>query len=275
MKTTRVPLRILSVGLFAVLPTHGDGPRITGFALGFGDWINVTDGDWDTREDYGTLPAASLYGTGWGWNGGLSIPFKSSFKRIGHTTRYSLGDGEVSLGRRFGSWTPRASLKFPLYAWSVENAGENELYIGSGTFDLALGLGGRLPKTMLPNRLTVQFDVEGSTVLAKGLADHGSFHGLGVVQAAFSLGGRWKTGMTTLLLFDRWVWIPDYWDQEGETRFSLVPGGVLGVRLFQTTYVDLKAGWSLYQYRRQVAPKYAERPQDSYHFGISLYQAFK
>jgi hypothetical protein len=52
-------------------------------------------------------------------------------------------------------------------------------------------------------------------------------------------------------------------------------GGVLGVRLFRSSYVDLKAGWGLYEYRRLVAPKYASQPQDSYHFGLSLYQAFK
>ncbi|MEO6096954.1 MAG: hypothetical protein ABIW76_15260, partial [Fibrobacteria bacterium] len=244
-------------------------------ALGIGDWINVSDGDWDTREDYGTLPAASLYWAGWGWNGSLGVPLKSSFKRLGHKTRYSLGDGEISAGKRFGAWSPRVSLKFPLYDWSVENAGDNELYIGSGTWDLALGLGGRLPTGRLPKRLTVQFDIEGSTVLASGLADYGSYHGLGVVQATYALDHRWKAGINGLFLFDHSIWIPDFWDQEGETKFSIVPGAVVGVRLFQSTYVDLKAGWGLYEYKKLIRPKYAPLSQDSYNFGVSVYQAFK
>ena len=189
---------ILSAGLLSPASAHGDGFRISGLALGIGDWINVSDGNWETREDYGTLPAASLHWAGWGWNGSMGVPFKSSFKRIGHKTRYSLGDGEIGVGRRFGAWSPRASLKFPLYDWSVENAGENELYIGSGTWDLALGLGGRLARDRLPKRLTVQFDIEGSTVLAPGLADYGSYHGLGALQATYALGSRWKAGMTAL-----------------------------------------------------------------------------
>ena len=179
------------------------------------------------------------------------------------------------MGKRLGTWAPRVSLKFPLYDWSVEDASVNELFIGSGTWDLALGIGVPLPKRMLPGRMAVQFDIEGSAVLAPGLADYGSFHGLGVAQAAYSLGSRWKAGVATLVLFDRWVWIPAYWDQAGETRFSVVPGGVLGVRLFRTTYVDLKAGWGLYAYRKLVGAKYSNRPQDSYHIGFSLYQAFK
>lgn len=268
-------LRVLVAALFSVPPTHGDGFRISGLSLGIGDWINVTDGDWETREDYGTLPAASMYWTGWGWNGSLGAPLKSSFKRIGHKTRYSPGDAEVSVGRRFGEWSPRVSLKFPLYDWSVEDAGENELYIGSGTWDLAIGLGGRLPKGFFSERLTVQFDLQGSTVLAPGLADYGSSHGLWGVQATYALGGRWKAGVNALFLLDHWIWIPDYWDQEGETRFSIVPGAVVGVRMFRSTYVDLKAGWSLYEYRKLIDPKYATFPQQSYHFGMSLYQAFK
>lgn len=266
---------LILAGLALAHPSHGEYFRISGLSLGFGDWINITDGDWETREDYGTLPATSVYWTGWGWNGGLTVPFKSSFKRIGHKTRYSLGDGEVSFGKRKGLWSPRLTLKFPLYEWSVEDASLNELYIGSGAWDLALGLGGRLPHGMLPKRLTLHFDLDGSAVLVPGLADHGSWHGIGVVQAAYAFGGRWKTGVNTLLLFDRRVWIPSYWDQEGEVRFSIVPGGVLGARLFQSTYVDLKAGWCLLEYRRLVGAKYAERSQDAYHFGLSIYQAFK
>jgi hypothetical protein len=150
----------LLLGLAAatsVRAAQGDGFRLSGLSLGFGDWISITDGDWDTREDYGTLPTASLYASGWGWNGGVGIPFKSSFKRIGHKTRYSLGDGEVFLGKRIGAWSPRLALKFPLYDWSVEDAGTNELYIGSGTWDAALGIGTRLPPKRLPKRLSIQF----------------------------------------------------------------------------------------------------------------------
>ena len=81
--------------------------------------------------------------------------------------------------------------------------------------------------------------------------------------------------MTALFFLDHWSWIPEYWDQEGETKFSIVPGAVVGVRIFQSTYVDLKAGWGLYEYKKLIGPKYAPLSQDSYHFGMSLYQAFK
>ncbi len=265
----------LSAGLLSFTRTYGESFRISGLALGIGDWINVSDRDWRTREDYGTLPAASLYWAGWGWNGSLGVPFKSSFKRNGHKTRYSLGDGEISVGKRIGAWSPRVSLKFPAYDWSVEHPEVNELYIGSGTWDLAMGLGGRLPKNLLAKRLTIQFDLEGSTVLAPGLADYGSYKGLGAFQAAYALGSRWKAGMTTLFLFDHWIWIPNYWDQEGETKFSIVPGAVVGVRIYQSTYLDAKAGWGLYEYKKLIRPKYATLSQDSYSFGLSLYQAFK
>lgn len=275
MKKTSSLVPAVFVALACLAPIHGNDFRISGISLGVGDWINVSDGDWDTREDYGTLPAAALYWTGWGWNGSVGAPFKSAFKRVANKLRFSPGDGEVSVGKRFGDWSPRISLKFPLYAWSVEDATENELFIGSGTWDLALGVGGRLPKEYSPRRVTLQFDVEASTVVAKGLADYGSSHGLGTLQAAYALGGRWKAGLTALFLFDHWIWIPDYWDQEGETKFSLIPGPFVGARLFRSTYVDLKAGWNLYEYRKLVKPRFAVREQDSYYFGASLYQAFK
>src|SRR5690606_17574170 len=119
-------------GLLSFTPVHGEVIRVSGLALGMGDWISVSDGDWDTREDYGTLLSTTLYWTGWGWNGSLGAPLKSAFKRIGHRIRYSPGDGEISLGRRLGNWSPRISLIGPLYDWSAENARKNELYIGSG-----------------------------------------------------------------------------------------------------------------------------------------------
>ncbi|MDQ3003063.1 MAG: hypothetical protein M3Y08_17595 [Fibrobacterota bacterium] len=254
---------------------HGEGLRVSGASLGVGNWISIKDGDWGTREDYGTLPAISLYFTGWDWNGSLGIPLKTSFKRIGHKTRFSLGNGEISLGKRFGDLSPRVSLKYPLYDWSVEDAATNDLFIGGGTFDLAMGVGGRLPKHFLPRPLTLQFDLEGSTALSRGLAEYGSSHAVGVVQVAYSLGKSWKAGVNSLLLFDHWIWIPEYWDQEKETNFSIVPGGVVGVRMFQSTSMDLKAGWSAYEYRKLTGAKYADKPQSSYYFGLSVFQSFK
>jgi hypothetical protein len=265
----------LALSLAAFLPLHADAPRLSGISLGFGDWITVTDGDAGTREDYGTLPSAAAYFSGWGWSGSIGVPVKSASKRIGDKTRYSLGDGEVSAGRRLGSWTPRVSLKFPLYAWSVEDAAMNELYIGSGTVDLGAGLGGRLPPVWLPRRLSVQFDLEASAAMIPGLADIGSFHGLGVLQATHALGKRGKAGVNALFLYDRWVWIPTYWDQEKEINFSIVPGVVAGFRLFRATYVDAKAGMSVFEHRILTGPKYPERPRQAYAFGLSLYQGFR
>jgi hypothetical protein len=268
-------LSILALACAATHPLRADVPRLSGISLGFGDWITVTDGDAGTREDYGTLPSATAYFTGWGWNVSLGIPVKSAFKRIGHKTRYSLGDGEVSVGRKVGAWSPRVSLKFPLYDWSPDDATVNELYIGSGTVDLGAGLGGRIPPAWLPRRFSAQFDLDASAVIVPGLADIGSFHGLGVVQVSYALHRRWKAGMNALFLYDRWVWIPAYWDQEGESNLSIVPGAVVGVRLFRATYVDLKAGMSVFEHRILTGPKYPERPRQAYTFGLSLYQGFR
>lgn len=268
---TLIPALLLAAGLSA----QAESPRISGLGLAIGDWITVIDGEAGTREDYGSLPSVTAYFTGWGWNGRVGVPLKTAFKRIGHRTRYSLGDGEIAVGRRIGPWAPRVFLEFPLYEWSVGNAALNELYVGSGTVDLGAGLGGRLPPAWLPRRLSVQFDLEVSAAIVPGLADIGSFHGLGILQASHALGKRGKAGMNVLLLYDRWVWIPEYWDQEGESNFTVVPGVLAGIRLFRATYVDAKAGMSVFEHRILDGPKYPVRPRRSYILGLSLHQGFR
>ncbi len=272
MKKTRLFTLFLVAGKLCLLSSHGEAPRLTGLSLGVGDWISVSDGDWKTREDYGTFPGAGIYFFGWGWNGSLSIPVKTAFKRIRHQTRYALGNGEISLGKRLGMWTPRMALRVPLYSWSVDDALENELFIGAGTVDFALGAGGKLPRRFLPKRVDVQFDLEASTALTRGLADYGSSHALGVVQVTYAFDSRWKAGVNTLFLGDHWIWIPDFWDQEGETKFTVMPGVVAGVRMFKSTYVDIKAGMSVYEYRQLTEARYPYRPQAAYQFGLSIFQ---
>ncbi len=260
------------IALFPILPAGTYGLGLTGISLGAGDWISLTDGEWSSREEYGTLPSLGLYFSGWGWNGGLGLPVKTTFKRIRHETRFAFGDAEITVGKKMGAWTPRSILRIPLYAWSVQDASENELFIGSGTIRAGLGLGFKAPQRWLPSSWNAGIDLEAVTAVTDGLAEAGSTQGTCALQIARSLGPRWKGGVTSLLLFDYWKWIPDYWDQKGETKITIAPGAVAGVRLFRATYVDAKAGLSVYEYQRLVEPKYRASHHASYYFNLSAYQ---
>lgn|GEM_PF-6466526 len=264
----------LLLAMAATAKTDSPSLRFSGLSLGVGDWITLTDQQSATREDYGTLPSLGLYFQAWDWNGSLSLPVKSTFKRVRHDTRFSLGDGEISLGRKWGGVSPRLTLKVPLYSWSVEDALENELFVGSGNVNLALGLGSKLPKGFLPPAWTLAADIEVSTAVTEALADFGSSHVIGVTQLSYAFAKRWKVGVNSLFLFDYWRWIPSYWDQKGETKFSIVPGAVVGVKCFRATYVDVKAGASVYDYRDLYRPKFRNLPQSSVYASLSLYQGF-
>jgi hypothetical protein len=269
-------IQLLSLLVFAGLTEAAPNlaPRFTAASLGVGDWINVSDGDWQTREDYGTLSSFGIYFSGYGWNGSLGLPVKSAFKRIGHKSRISLGDGDISLGKRFGKATPRFVLRMPLYSWSVDDPNENELFIGSGNVNLGLGLGIQLPPAWFPSKLEVKADIEGSTAITKALADFGSSHATGVIQASYPLGNRLKVGANALFLFNYWRWLPTFWDQQGETNFTIQPGILLGTRLFKATYLDAKAGMTVFEVRNLVEPRFPLKPQMAYNFGLSIFQGF-
>jgi hypothetical protein len=269
-------IQLLSLLVFAgtVGAAPNQSPHLGGISLGVGDWINVSDGDWHTREDYGTLSAFGLYFSGYGWNGSLGLPVKSAFKRIGHKSRVSLGDGDFSLGKRFGMVSPRIVLRMPLYPWSVDDASENELFIGSGNVNLGLGLGVKVPTAWLPSKWEVKADLEGNTAITQALADYGSSHVTGVLQGTYAIGNRLKLGANTLCLFNYWRWIPTFWDQQGETNFTIQPGLLAGIRLYKATYLDAKAGMTVYEIRSLVAPKFPLQPQMAYNFGLSVFQGF-
>jgi hypothetical protein len=268
-------LAVLLAGKLFANPSDKGNLKLNGLSLGFGDWITFTDQHASTREDYGTLAGLGLYGSGWGWNASMSLPLKSTFKRLRHETRISLGDGEFSLGRQLGPVSPRVSLKVPLYTWSVENASENELFVGSGNLQLGVGLGMKLPKAILPSRFSAGADIEVSAAITEALADYGSSHAAGSLHASFAATSRLRLSVTSLFLFDYWRWVPNYWDQKAETKISIVPGISVGYRFFQALYVDLKGGFSAYDYRYLYEPKYPIRPQSSYYLSLSFYQGLK
>ena len=248
--------------------------KLNGISIGLGDWINITNGDWGTREDYGTLPAAAIYFSGWGWRGSVGAPVKSAFKRLAHDTRFSWGDGDLAIGRPLGIFSPRLLLQVPLYKYSADNALENELFIGSGNVNLGFGLSAKAASGFLPGKWSLEGDIQATTAVTKALADYGSTHLIGVVQSTHALGNRWKLGANALLLFNYWKWVPSFWDQKTDARFMVLPGVIAGVRAFNATYIDAKFGLSVFDARQQGEPKYAVRPESAFNFGLSAYQGF-
>lgn len=275
MRRSLIAILVVAPVLAPVLAfaSKNHGPRLSGASLSAGDWITFIYSDRQSRSDYGNI-AASLYFMGWGWNGSLGLPVKTSFQRSQHETRISLGDGEITLGKRLGAWSPRAILRVPFYEWSTEDALTNALYIGTGTVRGGLGLGAKAPPQWLPDVFTAGIDIEASTAMTQALADFGSTHAQGSMHVTRTLGTRGKAGVNTLLLFDHLRWVPDFWDQKQETKFLVLPGAMVGLRLFKATYVDLKGGISVYEFRNAVEPRYPIRPSTSYYFSGSIYQGF-
>lgn len=264
---------------FSTFTAHAQttSPRLIGASLSASDWMVLTEGDRQGRYDYGTF-GLGLYFTGWGWNASLALPYRTSFMKSIHETRTDWGDGEITLGRPFvfagANGTARGVLRVPFYDWSVDDASTNILYIGPGTVRGGLGLGLKAPTTWLPRPFTAGIDAEATTALTRGLADFGTTHMWGSVYVTRAIGSRAKITLNTLALFDHLRWVPDYWDQKQETKFSVLPGLAVGMRLFKATSVDLKAGVSVYDFIHAVEPRYAIKPTTSYYFGASVYQGF-
>lgn len=268
---------LVLIAAISALASKTSSPRLVGLSLSASDWMVLTEDDNQGRFDYGTF-GMGLYFTGWGWNAGLSLPYRTSFMKQIHETRTDWGDGEITLGHPFVLAGVRGSvrgvLRVPFYDWSVDDAATNILYIGPGTVRGGLGFGLKAPPAWLPRAFTAGFDAEATTALTQALADYGSSHLWGSIYVTRALGSRGKFTLNTLALFDHLRWVPDYWDQKQETKFSILPGMAVGMRLFKTTSVDLKAGISVYEFIQAVEPRYAIRPTTSYYFGGSVYQGF-
>ena len=264
---------IIVLGLCAAAP-QAAAFKVTGLSLGAGNWITVTGGDADSLDIFSTLPSLGVYGSGWGLTGYANMQGKSVFKRTIHTIRYSLGDADLGVGKKLGPVSTRLLLRFPLYSWSVENSADNELFIGSGNIAAGGGLGGKLPKKWLPGKMDISGDIEVPSAVTKALAEAGSVRSLGIIQASHPVGKRWKAGINSMFLFDYWKWIPGYWDQEKDVKFTIMPGIFTGVRLPKATYVDLKGGVSVYEARHQVnvRPSGNHGPQTSFYLNLSLFQ---
>jgi hypothetical protein len=247
--------------------------RLNGASISAGDWITFTENDRQSRSDYGSI-GMGLYFSGWGWSGSLGLPVKTSFKRLQHETRITLGDGEITVGKRHGIVSGRAILRVPFYEWSTEDASVNALFIGTGTIRGGMGLGSKLPKHWLPTAFSAGLDVEATTPLTQALADFGSTHVLGNVYVTRTLGSKGKLGLNALLLFDHLRWVPDFWDQKQETKFFVLPGAMIGWRLFKATSIDVKAGITVYEFKNAVEPRYTIRPSNSYYFSASIFQGF-
>ncbi len=270
--------KIFAIMIFCIMLIYknnfADNLKITAFSFGIGDWITLNDGETKNRDEFGTLPSLGVYAKAYTWNLDFGLPLKSTFKKVNHDIRYSLGEASLGLSKNWGDFTPRLGLQFPLYKWSVEDPAINELFIGSGNVNVTLGSCAKLFTQSLPPKWTSSASAEFSTAITQALADYGSSHALGIVQIERTLGNRWKAGVNTLVLWDYYKWIPSYWDEKEEVKFSIVPGFVMGVRLGFATYVDAKIGMSVYSQRVLVETKYPDVPQSSFYGNLSVFQGF-
>ncbi len=252
--------------------------KLAAVSLGIGEWIVSTEDKSGEDEIYGVWPQLGLHFKYGSWNFGAQLPLQTSFKESIHKNRWSLGAGELDISKRFKFVTPRVALKYPLYSTSLTQSSVNELFIGSGTVDGVLGMSFEFSVNTLPKEMVFSGDMEGSTVLFKGLADYGSSHGSLTLGANYALGARWKIGVNVQGTYDYWKWIPTFWDAYEESKLAVLPGITLNLRAGRASYFSCKTGFSIMNLHKIIK----ENPfvggdakkQSSLYFGLSLYQGF-